>query len=91
VKHHYGKTGSWGQKQLEEIRFLDQEEYTDCHLALVTSGKVNPSDKERAKNNNITIIDGEELVDWIFDSLSRLSAETKTSLGISEIPHVLGS
>jgi restriction system protein len=89
VKHHDGATSIWGQEQLMEIKKLQPEEYGDCKLALVTSGDVSDQDKDRAKENDITILDGKDLVEWIFSSLESLDADTKRRLGISEIPRII--
>lgn len=88
VKHHEWKTGLWGQQQLMEIRKLENE-YADFHLVLVTSGDLGEAEKKHAQDNKITTLDGKELVDWIFDSLPKLSPESKTALGISEVPQIV--
>jgi restriction system protein len=90
VKHHDGTTGLWGQQQLMEIKKLQPEEYKDCKLALVTSGDVSDENKVNAIENDITILDGNDLVDWIFSSMTKLDTETKRRLGISEVPQIMG-
>lgn len=92
VKHHSGVTGDWGQQQLKQIKQLLPEEFADFHLVLITSGEVDTKEKARAeadKDFPITILDGSDLVDWIFETLALLSTETKTRLGISMIPQIL--
>ena len=89
VKHHSGTTGDWGQAQLKEIRRLMPDEYGDFQLVLVTSGDVSDKDKKSADADGITILDGSELIDWVFGSLRTLSPETKRKLGISEVPRVI--
>lgn len=89
VKHHSGVTGMWGQEQLNEIKRLMPEEYGGFHLVLVTSGDVEGKAKESADASGITILDGKDLVDWIFDSLKNLSANTKRKLGVSEVPRII--
>lgn len=39
---------------------------------------------------SITVIDGGGLVDWIYQQIDRLSPETKNSLGVCEVPTVIG-
>jgi len=46
---------------------------------------------ERASNNNIRVVDGSALVDWIYGHLSKLKPETKAKLGICDVPSLLGS
>jgi restriction system protein len=90
VKHHDGTTGLWGQQQLMEIKKLQPEEFRDCKLALVTSGDVLDKDKDFAMDNDITILDGRDLVEWIFVSMEKLSPDTKRRLGISVVPRIIG-
>lgn len=89
VKHHDWTTGIWGQQQLLEIRKLMPDEYADYQLVLVTSGDVAEGGKEFAKVNDITVLDGRDLADWVYESLPKLSFDTKRALGIYEIPQML--
>jgi restriction system protein len=89
VKHHDGTTGLWGQQQLTEIKKLQPEEFKDCKLALVTSGDVLDEDKDYAMKHDITILDGNDLVEWIFTSVAKLHPDTKRRLGISEVPRIV--
>ena len=88
VKHHDGKTGDWGLKQLLEIPKL-MPEYADCQLVLVTSGDISEENSNFAEENDITILDGTDLVEWICRAIPRLSSKTKAVLGISGIPQIL--
>lgn len=89
VKHHHGTTGSWGVEQLKAIKTESQKkDYSDYQLVLVTSGLVGESLRKDAENNNISVIDGNELVDWISDSLGDLPETTKIKLGICEVPQI---
>lgn len=56
---------------------------------MITTAKVSDENKQLAKQNNIEIMEGEELVGWIYESLPFLSEETKQALGIVEIPSLL--
>ena len=89
VKHHNGVTGDWGQQQLKKIKELMPDEYKGFDLVLVTSGDISDADKERADSDDITILDGNDLVDWIFGALKKLPTETKRKLGISEVPRII--
>lgn len=86
VKHHYGETGKWGIQQLEEIKNQDKGDYSDYQLMLITSAAVSEDLRIYADERDISIIDGDELVNLIFDSINKLSDETKIKLGICEIP-----
>ncbi len=91
VKHHTGTTSDWALTQLNEISRTEKaEKFRDHALVLVTSGEVLEDTKEAALDKGITIIDGLELVDWIWTSIPKLKTETRLSLGISISPQVLG-
>jgi restriction system protein len=84
VKHHNGKTGAHGIKQLEAI---DDDE--QVLRLLITTAEVSEDLSERAESNNIRIMAGNELIDWIFESLPNLSPATRSKLGISDVPTLL--
>lgn len=90
VKHHQGYSNEYGLSQLEEIRKAELPEWSDHQLVFCTSASVSESFKERAEFQNITVIDGGGLVDWIYQHIDRLSPESKNSLGICEVPTVIG-
>jgi predicted Mrr-cat superfamily restriction endonuclease len=91
VKHHTGTTSDWALTQLNEISRTEQAElFKDHALVLITSGEVLESTKEAAQDKGITVIDGVELVDWIWSSISKLKTETRLALGISIVPQVIG-
>ena len=56
---------------------------------LITTAEVSKDLKERAEGNNIKIMDGNDLIDWIFESLPSLSPATRSKLGISDVPTLL--
>lgn len=85
VKHHNGYTGVWGIEQLKEIKRNGEYEGYD-KLMLITSGIVNDNVKQEADKYGIMIMDGEQLVDWIYENINELSAETKARLKISIAP-----
>jgi restriction system protein len=89
VKHHKGSTSVRGQQQLLGIRELMADDYSDFHLVLVTSGEVGEEEKQHGAANDISVIDGRLLVDWIFESVPKLSTEWKLKLGLLNIPHVI--
>lgn len=86
VKHHRGMSDDWGIRQLEEIRNLALKEYADYRLVLITSAEILDEIKKYANEKDILTIDGHELVDWIYDNIDELDENTKTKLGICEVP-----
>ena len=84
VKHHQGDTGTWGLDQLAQL----PEEYNDFNLALVTTGEINDEVQSYADSKKINTMDGEQLIDWIYDSIPKLSTKTKLLLGVCEVPQL---
>lgn len=83
VKHHYGETDEYGIKQL--IAYENREENEIAQRLLITSAdKVSKFAEELANLENVNICTGNELMDWIYDSLPKLSKATKEKLGIFE-------
>lgn len=89
VKHHQGFSNEHGLTQLEEIRKHELQEYSDHELVFCTSASVSEAFQKRANALNVTVIDGAALVDWIAQRIDDLSPESKSSLGICEVPTVL--
>ena len=88
VKHHRGSTKGHGVNQLSAYN-LDLEcfEYSNCCFKiLITTAKFEEAALQKAIAKNIETIDGEKLVDLIYDKLDKLSVKTRLSLGISSIP-----
>ncbi|MFC3874670.1 hypothetical protein [Neisseria musculi] len=56
---------------------------------MITTAAVSDENKQLAKQNDIEIMEGEELVGWIYESLPHLSEKTKQALGIVDIPSLL--
>ena len=88
VKHHDYNTNMWGQEQLLKIKEVLPNDYKTHQLVLLTSGNINDTDRMEAEKNNIIIIDGEKLAEWIFNSIENLSDKTKSELGIIEVPQL---
>ncbi len=89
VKHHRGTSGTWGAEQLVEIRRQQIEDFSDYKLVLVTSGEPNKNLEKVCDDQDIVLIDGTKLVQWIADSVTKLRIETKMKLGISDVPRLL--
>lgn len=90
VKHHDGVTSDWGVRQLEEISNSKRaSQFTDHFLVLVTSGEVSEETKTSATEKGITILDGTELIEWIWESIPNLKSDTRLTLGISIAPQII--
>ena len=88
VKHHGGYSGRGGIDQVIQAiqtRIKNGEEYKGI---FITSASVSEDDKKYAEDNNITVIDGERIVEIITSNLSRLSKTTVTKLGVVMVPSV---
>ena len=83
VKHHKGNTSAHGLKQLIALEDKDTEKW------LITSGELSETVRLHAENNEIKVMDGSELVDWIYSKQIHLSPETRQTLGISAVPTLL--
>jgi restriction system protein len=89
AKHHRGTTSRKGLDQL--IAYEDEDNhglYFDKKI-LITTAVVDKSLKEEAEKEEILIIEGHELSEWIFENLSLLSSKTIRKLGISFTPSFL--
>lgn len=89
VKHHSGTSDSYGIDQLLEIKKCLPDQYKSHILVFVTSADVDSVVRAKSEMNDVQIIDGAGLVDWIMDAFDELSPEIKRSLGIIEIPQVI--
>lgn len=88
VKHHNGRTSDWGIKQLIAYD-ISEEDYAFYRKILITTGNVNHTDKKLAQDNEIIIIEGNSLIDWIYDNIENLDVATKVSLGITSRPSLI--
>jgi restriction system protein len=84
VKHHKGLTGSTGLKQLEAYDV--DEEFSFFRKVLITTAELDDVMKNRAENSGIVTMDGNGLVNWIYDNIEQLRSSTRMALGISSIP-----
>ncbi|MEF1296148.1 restriction endonuclease, partial [Vibrio parahaemolyticus] len=86
VKHHRGETSGWGIRQLAAI---EEDEHVDKWL--ITTANVADETLELAKKENVSVMDGLKLVDWIYDRIDELSPSSKEQLGIGILPQVITS
>ena len=92
TKHHYGNSPTHGIEQLIEIKNTQKGRsiYADHELIFITTGTVSEDTANLGESNDISIMDGEDLVDWILKSSGQLKDATKAELGIVDLPHLLG-
>lgn len=84
VKHHNGITDKHGIEQL--IKINNGEEYYYDYKVLITSAELTDETKHYADENDIKVIQGNDLIDWIYDDLDKLSQTTRVKLGVSVVP-----
>ncbi len=87
VKHHSGYSDKYGIEQIIKVLALD--EYSDYEGYFITSAMVSDEVRKFAEENEIEVMDGNGLVELIVSNIDKLSSETKRSLGISVIPHMV--
>lgn len=83
IKHHSNISSKHGLKQLIAYTDPDDIEYEKW---FITTGNLSESSIQYAKDHNIKVMIGYDLVDWIYENISELSYGTKHQLGIIEIP-----
>ncbi len=88
VKHHGGYSGREGINQIIQAIQTRIEKGEEYRGIFITSASVSKDDKKYAEDNNITVIDGEQLVEIITSNLSRLSKNTITKLGVVMVPSI---
>lgn len=89
AKLHEGETDSRGVKQLLEYQCSDDELEMNYKKCLVTTAILSESAALLAEDNNILVIEGIQLVDWIYKHVANLSMATKNSLGIMHVPVIV--
>ena len=88
IKHHNGNTSNWGIKQLIAYE-ISSYDYVFYRKILITTGEVSDEDKQLAQDNEIIIIEGNVLVDWIYDKNKKLNVDTKVLLGVTSRPSLI--
>lgn len=82
VKHHSGTSNQKGIIQLKEYKINDNALLKK--LLITTADNINEIAEKLADENDIRVMLGKELVDWIYESLPKLSRSVKEKLGIFE-------
>ena len=83
VKHHRGETS---KHAINQLIAYDVELNSNAYKWVITTGHISHESQSYADENQINIMEGEQLVDWIYTNLSKLKTSTKESLGIVDVP-----
>lgn len=86
VKHHRGKSGGHGVRQLQAIQENESETWGDHELVLVSTGRVPQNVKDDAEQTDIVVLDKTDFIDWLIEHVDGLKSETRLKLGLSEVP-----
>lgn len=89
VKHHQGESSDWGLEQLKAAKNVLDKDNKDFQLVFITTAGISDDVIEKAYENNIVCIDGQKLVDWLYDNLTSLSEPTKEALHIIFVPQII--
>lgn len=84
VKHHNGVSDRHG---IDQLLALPAEENTS--KCFITTAVLDSKTKTEAEAQGITVIEGTELVDWIYEQWSLLSPKTKVTLGALDVPQLV--
>lgn len=86
VKHHSGSDDEYGIKQIINALKGDFEDYDGYFIT--SASQLQEQAQKMAQKHGITVMCGDELVEWITTNLDKLSETTKRSLGICTIPRM---
>ncbi|MCF6244175.1 MAG: restriction endonuclease [Sulfurovum sp.] len=89
AKHHRGITKRTGLDQLIACKDDEDDDKYFYKKVLITTATVSEELKKEAKDKYITIVEGKELSEWIYENFKFLSEKTLRLLGISEIPSLI--
>ncbi len=89
VKHHSWESDEWGARQLIHILEAQPDFFAEYQLVLVTSGDASGGLRDLCDAENITLITGPQLVDWIVDQLENITPKMKSALRISNVPQLV--
>ena len=83
VKHHRGETS---KHAINQLIVYEKETAANAYKWVITTGRVSDESKSYADENQINIMEGEQLVDWIYTNVDKLKGATKEALGIVDVP-----
>ena len=83
VKHHFGEADDYGGRQLvAALEYRDRAKEA-TQLALITTATPSTEARAYCAANDISILGGDWLCEWIVDNGHRLTAEKQRQLGLS--------
>lgn len=83
VKHHRGETS---KHAIEQLIAYENEADATTYKWVITTGYISDESKNFALSNQINIMEGEQLVEWIYANLPKIKTLTKEILGIVDVP-----
>ena len=89
VKHHSGQSDAWGAQQLAAILETEKEAFAEHILVLVTTADASSELAQFCQQRDIKLINGVELVKWIYEHIDEVPLECRASLGISRTGEIL--
>lgn len=89
VKHHSGQSDAWGAQQLAKILETEKEVFEEHILVLVTTADASSELTQFCQQQDIKLINGVELVKWIYEHIDRVPLKWRSSLGISRTGEIL--
>lgn len=90
VKHHKGTSDTRGGEQLSELReHMERDSATLPRLILVTSASASDDLRELCTHQDIDLVEGPDLVDWILDFAEDLDGDIRAKLGLTSIPQLV--
>ncbi len=89
VKHHFGEADDYGGRQL--VAALDYRDRARevTQLALVTTAMPSKEAEDYCAANDISILDGDWLCEWLIDNGHRLTEEKRVQLGLAPMNMVM--
>lgn len=89
VKHHSGESDEWGARQLSHVLEAQADLFAEYRLVLVTSGNASARLRDLCEAKDITLVTGEQVVDWVSDCLEHIGPRMRNALRISDIPQLV--
>ncbi len=89
VKHHSGESDDWGAHQLSRILEAQPDLFAEYRLVLVTSGNASTGLRDLCEAKEITLVTGEQLVDWVSDCVAHIGPKMRNALRISDVPQLV--
>jgi len=85
AKHHKGVSSI---KALHQVvtAIANDEVDTNAIPMVISTGVFNEETIKEAEKQGVILMDGDSFIDWLYRNLSKLSAETRLKLGVSNVP-----